>query len=125
MRIAIATLSLAALFAIHHSETSASGPAIARVWHGRVSAARADDYAKYLAEVVAQILAGGGEVPLDHCVVEFLENLSCVCHDDAPFHGRSLTFEATSYARGGRTCIAFATYLRPVESFPVFGGASW
>jgi len=46
MRIAIAAVSLVALFAIHHSEAGASGPAIARVWHGRVSAARADEYAK-------------------------------------------------------------------------------
>src|SRR6267378_5115968 len=57
MRIAIATLSLAALFAIHHSEAGASGPAIARVWHGRVSAARADEYAKYLAESIKKFRA--------------------------------------------------------------------
>jgi heme-degrading monooxygenase HmoA len=52
MRIAIAALGLAVLFAIHHSEAGASGPAIARVWHGRVSAGKADEYAKYLAESI-------------------------------------------------------------------------
>ncbi len=57
MRIAIAALSLAALFAIPHSEAGASGPAIARVWHGRVSAAKADEYAKYLAESIKKFRA--------------------------------------------------------------------
>src|SRR5258708_35958955 len=57
MRIAIAALSLAALFAMPHSEAGASGPAIARVWHGRVSAAKADDYAKYLAESIKKFRA--------------------------------------------------------------------
>ena len=52
MRIAIATLTLAALFTVHHSEAGVPEPAIARVWHGRVSAARADEYTKYLAESI-------------------------------------------------------------------------
>ncbi len=57
MRIAIIALSLGALFAINHAEAGASWPAIARVWHGRVSAARADEYAKYLAESIKKFRA--------------------------------------------------------------------
>jgi quinol monooxygenase YgiN len=52
MRIFIAALGLAALFAVHVSQAATSGPAIARVWHGRVPAAKADDYAKYLTESI-------------------------------------------------------------------------
>src|SRR6266478_2514424 len=57
MRIAIIALSLGALFAINHAEAGASWPAIARVWHGRVSAARGDEYAKYLAESIKKFRA--------------------------------------------------------------------
>src|SRR2546427_4707572 len=57
MRIAIVALSLGALFAINHAEAGASWPAIARVWHGRVSVARADEYAKYLAESIKKFRA--------------------------------------------------------------------
>ncbi len=52
MRIVIAALGLAVLFAVHLSQAATSGPAIARVWHGRVPAAKADDYAKYLTESI-------------------------------------------------------------------------
>jgi hypothetical protein len=74
MRVAIAALSLAALFAIHHSEVGATGPAIARVWHGRVSAARADEYAKYLALSIKKFRAipgnGGYQVGCHHAKPE-------------------------------------------------------
>jgi heme-degrading monooxygenase HmoA len=52
MRTAIVALGLAAAVAVHVSHAATSGPAIARVWHGRVPVAKADDYAKYLTEAI-------------------------------------------------------------------------
>jgi heme-degrading monooxygenase HmoA len=52
MRISIVALGLILLFAVHGSQADAPGPAIARVWHGRVPAAKAASYAKYIGDAI-------------------------------------------------------------------------
>jgi heme-degrading monooxygenase HmoA len=52
MRPALFALALALLSPAGHSTGAADKPAVARVWHGRTPAAKADEYARYLAEAI-------------------------------------------------------------------------
>jgi uncharacterized protein (UPF0548 family) len=62
MRTAIVALGLAAAVAVHVSHAATSGPAIARVWHGRVPVAKADDYAKWRTGFTYRTLVGHPEL---------------------------------------------------------------